>query len=212
LSSSRRISYPETLLTIAAALCIATDAGTAPQTAETLLAGYSSKTVQRLYDKNLTLLPKTPDGSLYIGALVVFDQPLELTQRLLAQSGRQHEFLPELKRIDMIRRDGAAVINEHHVRVMFIRIRYRIRTESDFDSGRIWWTLDPTHDNDLDVLEGNWELYEMGDSRTLGRFATRVVLGPAVPSFLQDAATRRNVPRVVERMRLWVNSKGTYRP
>jgi hypothetical protein len=212
LSTRRRIFYAETLLTIAAALCVSVDADTAQQTAETILAGYPSETVQRLHEENLTLLPSASDGSLYIGALVVFDQPLELTQRLLAQSERQHEFLPELKRTDTIRWDGAAVINEHHVRVMFIRLRYRVRTEYDFDSGRIWWTLDPTHDNDLDVLEGNWEFYEMDDSRTLGRFATRVVLGPAIPDFLQNAATRRNVPRVVERMRLWVNSEGTYRP
>jgi hypothetical protein len=206
------MSYPKALLTITAALCVSTEASTAPQTAEALLADYPSKTVQRLHDKNLTLLPKPPDGSLYIEALVVFDQPLELTQRLLAQSERQHEFLPELKRTDTIRRDGAVVINEHHVRVMFIQLSYRIRTESDADSGRIWWALDPTHENDLDVLEGYWEFYEMDDSRTLGHFKTRVVLGPALPSFLQNAATRRNVPRVVERMRLWVNSEGTYRP
>ena len=160
----------------------------------------------------MTLLPKVTDGSLYIGALVLFDKPLDTTQELLSQTERQHEYLPELKKADLIRRDGTAVINEHQVRVMFIRLSYRIRTEFDSDAGRIWWALDPAHENDLDVLEGYWEFYEMNTSQTLGRFMTRVVLGPAVPRFLQNAATRRNVPRVVERMRLWVNSEGTYRP
>ncbi|NIM60352.1 MAG: hypothetical protein GTO30_01485, partial [Acidobacteria bacterium] len=60
---------------------------------------------------------------------------------------------------------------------MFIKLSYRIRTQYDPGAGRIWWTLDPTHDNDLDVLEGHWELYELSDSQTLGRFKTRVVLG-----------------------------------
>ena len=72
--------------------------------------------------------------------------------------------------------------------------------------------LDPTHENDLDVLEGYWELYEIDCSQTLGRFKTRVVLSPLLPSFIQNAATRRNTSHVVERARLWVNSEGTYRP
>ena len=193
-------------------MCVASDSSTAPQTAETILAGYSPEIVRRLHDKKLTLLPRATDGSFYIGALVLFDQPLETTQHLLSQSGRQHEYLPELKKAETIRRDGDAVINEHHVRIMFIRLNYRVRTESDSGSQRIWWVLDPAHDNDLDVLEGYWEFYEIDASQTLGRFGTRVVLGPLLPSFLQNAATRRNVPRIVERMRLWVNSDGTYRP
>ena len=158
------------------------------------------------------LLPGTQDGSLYIGALVLFDQPLHRTLRLLSQTERQSEYLPELKRVETIRRDGAAVIDEHHVRVLFIRPDYRLRTELDFGAARICWKLDPTHDNDLQVLDGYWELYELGDSRTLGVFGTRIVLSTAVPAFLQNAATRRNLPRVVERMRLWVNSDGRYRP
>ena len=209
---SRTAPCPIALLLIAAALCVATDSRTARQTAETILAEYPPEIVRRLHDKKLALLPKATDGSLYIGALVLFDQPLEMTQRLLSQAERQHEYLPELKKSESIRRDGSAVINEHEVRIMFIRLSYRIRTESDFDSQRIWWTLDPDHENDLDVLEGYWEFYEMDASRTLGHFGTRVVLGPALPSFLQNAATRRRVPRLVERMRRWVNSEGTYRP
>ena len=157
-------------------------------------------------------MPKASGESLYIGALVLFDQPLDRTQRLLSQTGRQHEYLPELKEADTIRWDGNVVINEHHVRILFIRFNYRIRTEFDFEAGRIWWALDPDHENDLDVLEGYWEFYEMDGSQTLGRFKTRVVLGSALPRFLQNAATRRNVPRVIERMRLWVNSEGAYRP
>ncbi len=212
LRSCRRVSFPTALLTIAAALLVATDSGAEAQTAETLLADYSPKIVRKLHDRKVTLLPRAANESHYIGALVLFDQPFDTTHQLLSQTERQHEYLPELKSTTMIRRDGAAVINEHHVRVMFIRLSYRIRTESDLESGRIGWVLDPTHENDLDVLEGHWALYEMGVSQTLGYFKTRVVLGPLLPQFLQDAATRRNVPRAVERMRLWINSEGTYRP
>jgi hypothetical protein len=212
LRRSRTAPCPFALLLISAALCVATESRTSPQAAETILADYPPEIVRRLYDRKTTLLPKPADESIYIGALVLFDQPLDRTQRLLSQTSRQHEYLPELKAAETIRWDGKAVINEHHVRVMLIRLEYRIRTEFDFDAGRIWWALDPSHQNDLDVLEGYWELYEMDGSQTLGRFKTRVVLSTALPRFLQDAATRINLPRAMERIRLWVNSEGTYRP
>ena len=208
----RRTPSRKALLTIAAAFCLATDSGAASQTAENILAGYSPKIVKRLHDKKMTLLPRATDGSLYIGALVLFDQSLDTTQELLSQTERQHEYLPELKTADLIRRDGTAVINEHQVRVMFIRLSYRIRTEFDSDAGRIWWALDPAHENDLDVLEGYWEFYEMEQERTLGRFGTLVDVGPAMPAFLQDLITRKNVPRAIDRARRWVDSDGRYRP
>lgn len=199
-------------LLIAAALCIGADPNPSPNNAAEILEGHPPKVARRLHAKNRALLPGTQDGGLYIGALVLFDQPLERTLHLLSQSERQSEYLPELKRVDRIRLDGAAAIDQHHVRILFIRIDYRLRTESDLEAARIWWNLDASHDNDLNVLEGYWELYEFDASRTLGVFGTRVVFGPALPAFLQNAATRRNVPRVVERMRLWVNSNGSYRP
>jgi len=199
-------------LLIAALLCIGADPTPSSSTAAAILEAYPPKVIQQLYGKNRALLPGSQDGGLYIGALVLFDQPLERTLRLLSQSERQSEYLPELKRVESIRREGAAVIDEHHVRILFVPIDYRLRTETDFEAARIWWHLDPTHDNDLRVLDGYWELYEFDESRTLGVFGTRVVLSPALPTFLQKAATRGNVPRVVERMRLWVNSNGSYRP
>lgn len=199
-------------LLIAALCCVGANSNPAPKTATEVLGRHPPEIVRRLHARNLVLLPGVRDGSLYIAALVLFDQPLHRTLRLLSQTERQSEYLPELKRIETIRRDGAAVIDEHHVRILFIRLDYRLRTEIDFKAARISWQLDPTHDNDLRVLDGYWELYESGDSRTLGVFGTRVVLGRLLPAFLQNAATRRNVPRIVERMRLWVNSNGTYRP
>ncbi len=199
-------------LLIAALFCIGVESSPATETAMEVLDRYPPKIIQKLHAKNLVRLPGTQDGSLYIGALVLFDQPLGHVLHLLSQTERQSEFLPELKLVKTIHRDDASVLDEHQVRILFIRLDYRLRTEFDLKAARIHWKLDPTHDNDLALLEGYWELYEMGESRTLGIFGTRVVLSSALPAFIQRAATRRNVSRVVEQMRLWVNSNGSYRP
>ena len=69
------------------------------------------------------------------------------------------------------------------------------------------------HDGgDLEHVEGFWQLYELSSSQTLGRFGTRVQVGTALPVWLQDYATRQNVPQTMEHVRRWVDSGGTYRP
>jgi hypothetical protein len=210
----RKLSIPRLIapLLIAALLWVGADSNPAPMSAPEFLERHPPEIVEKLQADNLVLLPSAQDGSLYISALVLFDQPLERALDLLSQTERQRDYLPELKRMQTVHRDGTTVIDDHHLRILFVPIDYRLRTETNFEAARIWWKLDPSHDNDLRVLEGYWQFYELDDSRALGEFGTRVVLGPALPAFLQDAATRRKVPRIVERMRLWVNSNGSYRP
>ena len=175
-------------LLIAALLWIGGDSLPAPMTATEVLDRHSPEIVRELNANNLVLLPADEDGSLYINALVVFDQPLRRALDLLSQTERQPDYLPELKHMETVRRDGTAVIDDHHLRILFVPIDYRLRTETDFDAARIWWKLDPSRDNDLQVLEGYWQFYELDASRSLGEFGTRVVLGSALPGFLQDAA------------------------
>ena len=93
-----------------------------------------------------------------------------------------------------------------------LEIDYRVRTHYDYERSRIDWKLDPNFDNDLQDIEGYWELYELDENRTLGKFGTRVSVGQAMPIWLQDYATRKNVPQTMDRMRRWVDSDGTYRP
>ena len=49
-------------------------------------------------------------------------------------------------------------------------------------------------------------------SRTLARFGTRVSVSKAVPGFLQNGITRKNVPETLENTRKWVDSGGQWRP
>ncbi len=104
------------------------------------------------------------------------------------------------------------MLDRHTLRVMFVPIQYHLRSHFDFESYRIWWELDPDSPNDVHRLEGFWQLEELDPNRTLGRFGSRVEVGPALPSFLQDLMTRRGVTRTMRQVRLWVNSDGTYRP
>ena len=102
--------------------------------------------------------------------------------------------------------------DEHRMRILLVNIDYRIRNRFDFQNGRLTWALDPDHANDLRRLEGYWELHVLGPDQTLAQFGTALDVGPALPKRLQDYITRKNVPESMERVRLWVDSDGAWRP
>jgi hypothetical protein len=144
----------------------------------------------------------------FVEAYVIFEEPPERVFALLADTRRQAEFRPQLERIETVAELPDGSIEEHHLRVLFSEIAYRLRYRIDPDSRRIDWSLDPGFANDLSRVDGWWKLDEAEGGRTLARFGTRVEVGPAVPAFLARRAASRDVPRTLERCRAWVASNG----
>ena len=94
-----------------------------------------------------------------------------------------------------------------------MNVDYRLRDPLRLgEAGHIRWELDPGYANGLAVVDGYWELYDWNGSQTLARFGTRVSVGPSLPKWLEEAATRKNIPAAMEHVRQWVNSEGRYRP
>ena len=147
-----------------------------------------------------------------VRALVLFERPRDEVMELLTSTTRQKEYRPELSRVEVIDTSDHANVAEYKLRFMLTSLSYRVREAWDPASGRVWWTLDPTFHNGLEVLDGLWELRALDDRRTLGRFSTRIDLGPELPDFLQDFATRKKLPESMEQVRRWVDSGGTWRP
>jgi hypothetical protein len=185
-------------------------------TAAAILAAQPGDVLARLAEKKVVVVQEVVDeGALsggLITAFVVFAEPVERTYRFLSQTGRQAEFRSELTGIETVEVTAHGTIDEHRLKILFRRYVYRLEYELDPAKRQIHWKLDERFGNDLRMLDGFWELYAMDDGRTLGRFGTSVDVGPAVPAFLQDWITRKNMPSTMERVRLWVDSGGTYRP
>jgi hypothetical protein len=145
-------------------------------------------------------------------AFVLFERPRGEVLRLLAATPRQTEYRPELSRLEVVEATEAGDLAEYRVRFLLTTLNYRARHGWNLEQGRVWYVLDPEYPNDLAVLEGLWELSPIDARRTLGRFTTRIDIGPALPGFLQDFATREKLPDSMEQVRRWVDSGGRWRP
>jgi len=185
-----------------------------PASAEELLARQPPEVVSHLEKDKVVILASEPGpgGGPWVKALAIFERPRDQVMQLIAQSKRQIEYRPEINSIETIERFPNGTIDEQRLRIMFVSLTYRLREQIDYEQGRAWWGLDERFDNDLQRLDGYWDFYALGPDRTLGSFGTVVNIGPALPAFIQDIATRKNVPQTVDRTRRWVDSNGSWRP
>jgi hypothetical protein len=185
-----------------------------PATAESILAQEPPELVERLFEQKMLLVEvakQEGEGTLFV-AYVVFEKPRSRVVQLLIQPERQTEYRPELRHVEVVERGPDTRVDEHRIKIMFTSVVYRLRVRRDRKTERLSWHLDPSFDNDLRRMQGFWELHELGEDRTLGRFGSSVDVGGAVPRMLQDALSRKTVLRTVENTRKWVDSDGRWRP
>jgi hypothetical protein len=175
-----------------------------------VLATLPSDELAVLRAKKLVVLAGGGDST-HVTGLVIFSKPVGRVMQLLAQTGRAGEFRPELESDRTVATYPDGTLQEEGIRILFTRITYFLRYRVDFAAHRIAWQLDAGHPSQLRRVDGYWELFDMDDDQTLGRFAVHVDVGP-VPAFLEDYATRKSVPATIDNARRWIDSDGRWRP
>jgi hypothetical protein len=172
---------------------------------EALLRAAPEPVVRRLLDEGVVVLDEAGE---MVRAYVLFDQPMERVFELLAATERQDEFRAELEDLATVERLPDGHVDEYRIRILFVEVDYRVRYHLDRERRTIRWDLDPGYEGRMRRVEGSWELFAMDPNRTLGRLATAVNMGEGLPAALQQALTRRSLPRTLDGCRRWVNSGG----
>ncbi len=176
--------------------------------AQALLAREPPELVAKLLERGSLVLDRPGD---FVQAYVVFERPVDRVYELLSATSRQAEYRNELASLKTVAGTPDGRIDEQRIRIVFVKVTYRLRYHLDPERRRISWELDPDFDSPMRRVEGYWELYEMDASRTLGRFATAVDVSEAIPKFIEEAVTRKTLPGTLERCRGWVNHDGEAR-
>jgi hypothetical protein len=114
--------------------------------------------------------------------------------------------------LSIVEASDERVVEEQHLKIAFLDVAYRLECHVDTGTRTLTWQLDPSFESTLEHVSGYWELHALDGGRTLARFGTKVSVSPAVPGFLQNGITRKNVPEGLENTRQWVDSDGRWRP
>lgn len=147
----------------------------------------------------------------FISAIVLFEQDVDTVLRLLSATARQAEYLPVLHKATTLEHYPNGDLDQHELKVLLIDIVYRVKHQWNFADHTMQWQLDPTFHNDLRDVQGRWKLYPLDSKRTVGQYMARVDVGRAVPRFIQNFLTKKDLPKALKSQRQWVNSLGTYR-
>jgi hypothetical protein len=219
--SVRRASSPLAALLVACALAgEATAQGAAqaavphnrPASAQALLDSQPKELVEELMDERLVLMKTDGSDKSLVEALVLFSVPPDQVWPLLIERERQSEYRPELTGIEILERQEDGMLEEQHLKIAFLSVSYRLRDKFDAASHTMTFETDPSYESMVEHVSGYWELHALEGNRTLARFGTRVNVSSAVPRFLQNGITRKNVPETLDNTRRWVDSGGRWRP
>jgi hypothetical protein len=172
-----------------------------PTSAQALLESQPRNVVEELMEERLVLMKTDAGDKGLVEALVLFARPPEEVWPLLLQRERQKEYRPELTAVEIVEREENALVEEQHLNDRFDPATHTLTFE-----------LDPSYESPLEHVSGYWELHALDGGRTLARFGTRVNVSKAVPGFLQNGITRKNVPETLDNTRQWIDSGGQWRP
>jgi hypothetical protein len=183
-----------------------------PASAQALLDSQPKDVVEELLEERLVLMQTEGSDKGLVEALVLFSKPPEEVWPLLVQRERQKEYRPELTSVEIVKREENALVEEQHLKIAFLKVGYRLTDRLDPATRTLTFELDPSYESQLEHVSGYWELHAFDGGRTLARFGTRVNVSKAVPGFLQNGITRKNVPETLDNTRRWVDSGGQWRP
>ena len=209
-SPPRRPRALRLLLVAALAARALAAAPAAADAATDLLAALSEDERQKLSDERVMLVENPADAK-EVKALVLFEPPPDQVMGLIRQTVRQVEYRPELKGCDTVKTFPDGLIEEQRMKIAFVKMTFYLRHTIDEEGRALSWRLAEGYDSAGEEVAGYWRFHGLSSGGTLAEFGTRVDVG-AMPGFLQDYVTRKNVPKTLDRTRQWVDSGGTWRP
>jgi len=110
-------------------------------------------------------------------------------------------FIPGVRAVNLIRREGNQLWLEEHLRVLLMNIDFRVINTVEPQIGRVTWRLDPDGDNDIADTTGFWQVVSIGERRTLVHYQAKVDSGQPVPGFIEDYFAERSLPKMVGGLR-----------
>lgn len=126
---------------------------------------------------------------------IVINVPPEKLLAVIGDFERYPEFLPEVKKVAVVKREGATAEVSYEIDVIK-RVEYTLRHTVDGNTVR--WTL--LRSNLLKKNEGSWVLQPQGDGSTLATYSLELAFGGfiPVPSSVTTKLAETSLPALLE--------------
>lgn len=119
-------------------------------------------------------------------------------------------FLPNLEKTEVLRREGNRVWLRNQISVLWVDVQTAPIYELYPRQGRITWRLDPTREQELERVEGAWQITPLGSrDGCLVEYQALVDAGRGIPRFVEEMLTRRSLPDVLRNLRREVEGATT---
>lgn len=111
-------------------------------------------------------------------------------------------FVPGLKSVQILRREGKRLWIAEHLRILLINIRFVVVSTVDVEQGSVTWVMDHSAEHDIADTTGSWTVVPLdGGRETLVQYRTWIDSGRSVPRLAEDFLAKRSLPKIVEGIR-----------
>jgi uncharacterized membrane protein len=143
-------------------------------------------------------------------AWVVIDAAPDTCLNTLMKYEDAPTYMPRLKKVDIKKVTPDSWTLTQDVKVMLSTYTYTLDVTWNREKKTMAWVLDPKTTNDIKDTTGSWEFRPLPDNKTLLEYGITLDSGKAVPQFISDYMTQKDLPEVLLSFKRRVESGGKW--
>lgn len=144
-------------------------------------------------------------------AMVLINSPAKDVWDTLTDYSSYPQFMPKISMVKVHNRKGNDVWVEFNLKILFKNIRFNTIRTQDKKAGTLVWKMDTSKKNDIKDTHGGWMIRPHGKTKSIVLYTVNVDSGFKVPQKIQDMIAKKDLPGVVQAVKMRVESKGTYK-
>jgi ribosome-associated toxin RatA of RatAB toxin-antitoxin module len=109
------------------------------------------------------------------------------------------QFMPRMKKAEIYLTAGNVISVKFTIKVL-VTVVYYLKHTIDRAGGSITWELDPSHKSDIRDTTGSW-YFQPYKNGCIAYYAVTLDSGYAIPGWLEDYLTKRDLPAILRALR-----------
>ena len=154
---------------------------------------------------------QTGEGRGHGQATILINAPLETCFTIFSALDRQSQYFPRKTKSEIVERQGNRILLRNEFDFYLARIEYYSLYTVDPRRHRFDFELDQSYPHNVDESAGYFQFEAVDERRTLFTYAaTKLDVGVAVPDFIKQYLTSRDLPALAVNVKKRIESGGQW--